>query len=56
VLPIKQEGQPVPPSDVSGQTWADHRDSCAAFVDPDHEQKLVRMIERALRKKVRGAI
>jgi hypothetical protein len=56
VLPIKREGQPVPPSDVSGQTWVDHRDSCAAFGDPDHEQKLVRMIERALRKKVRGAI
>jgi hypothetical protein len=56
VLPIKREGQPVPPSDVSGQTWVDHRDNCAEFADPDHEQKLVRMIERALRKKVRGAL
>jgi hypothetical protein len=56
VLPIKLEGRPKPPSDVSGQTWADYRDSGAAFVDEDHEQKLVRMIERALHKKVRGVV
>jgi len=56
VLPIKQEGRPRPPSDVSGQTWADYRDSGATFLDLDHDQKLVRMIERALRKKGRGAL
>lgn len=55
VLPIKREDRPKPPSDVSGQTWADYRDHGATFVDPDHEQKLVRMIERAIRKKGRGA-
>ncbi|MGA2261263.1 MAG: hypothetical protein ABSH28_07500 [Acidobacteriota bacterium] len=55
VLPIKLEGCPKPPSDVSGQTWADYRDNAAAFVDPEHEHKLVRMIERAVRKKGRGA-
>jgi len=55
VLPIKREGQPKPPSDVSGQTWADYREHAEAFVDPDHEAKLVRMIERAVRKKGRGA-
>jgi hypothetical protein len=56
VLPIKLEGRPKPPSDVSGQTWADYREHGAAFIDPDHAGKLVRMVERAVRKKVRGAV
>jgi len=51
VLPIKVQGLPRPPSDISGQTWADYRDNAKYFVDPDHEVKLVRMIERAVRKK-----
>jgi hypothetical protein len=51
VLPIKQEGQPRPPSDISGQTWADYQNDASIFVDPDHSQKLVRMIQRAARKK-----
>jgi hypothetical protein len=54
VLPIKLEGQPKPPSDVSGQTWADYRDNAATFLDSEHERKLLRMIERAVRKKGRG--
>jgi len=53
VLPIKLEGQPKPPSDISGQTWADYTDSAAAFSDPDHSAELIGMIERAARKKVR---
>lgn len=56
VLPIKREGQPKPPSDVSGQTWADYRGDAAVFVDPDHEPKLVRMIDRAVRKKGRRTV
>jgi hypothetical protein len=56
VLPIKKEGQPKPPTDVSGQTWADYRDNAATFTDSEHENKLIRMIERALRKKVRGVV
>lgn len=51
VLPIKVEGQPKPPSDISGQTWADYRDDGSRFVDDGHVAKMVRMIERALRKK-----
>jgi hypothetical protein len=43
VLPIKAEGKPTPPSDVSGQT--------CGVSGPDHEGKVVAMIERALRKK-----
>lgn len=56
VLPIKGEGKRKPPSDVSGQTWVDYRDSAANFIDPDHEQKLVRMIQRAIQKKGRGPV
>jgi hypothetical protein len=56
VLPIKVAGKREPPSDVSGQTWADYRDSAANFIDPDHEQKLFRMIQRAIQKKGRGPV
>ena len=51
VLPIKKEGQPRPPSDISGQTWADYRDSASEFVDAKHDEKLYVMVQRALRKK-----
>jgi hypothetical protein len=51
VLPIKKVGCAKPPSDVSGQTWADYEDNAARFADPEHEAKLVRMVERAVRKK-----
>lgn len=51
VLPIKAEGRPLPPSDISGQTWADYRESAMSFADTEHSEKLVRMVERAVRKK-----
>jgi len=51
VLPIKVKGRPKPPSDISGQTWADYTDSAATFDDPGHESKLVNMIERAAGKR-----
>ena len=51
VLPIKLEGRPSPPSDISGQTWVDYRDSGGEFIDPKHLEKLVRMVQRAARKK-----
>jgi len=53
VLPIKKEACPRPPSDISGQTWADYRNSAAEFIDSDHHGKLVRMVERAAKKKGR---
>ena len=53
VLPIKLRGRPRPPSDISGQTWADYEADAATFADPDHHAKLVRMVERAIRKKAR---
>jgi len=52
VLPIKEERCPKPPSDISGQTWADYRDSAIEFVDPRHHEKLMEMVERAVRKKM----
>jgi len=51
VLPIKLEGRPSPPSDISGQTWAEYQDNGSSFIDPDHTRKLFRMVERAARKK-----
>ncbi len=53
VLPIKLSSTPKPPSDVSGQTWVDYEGSGKTFVDPDHQGRLVRMVERAMRKKGR---
>jgi len=53
VLPIKHQGQPKPPTDVSGQTWVDYCDNAKTFAEPDHGSKLIRMIERAVRKKGR---
>ncbi len=53
VLPIRLHSQPPPPSDISGQTWAQYKGSAAEFLDPDHPDKLVRMVERAVRKKGR---
>ncbi len=51
VLPIKKVGCPKPPSDISGQTWADYSDNASNFVNPNHEEDLVAMIERAIQKK-----
>lgn len=51
VLPIKKEGCDKPPSDISGHTWADYINNGAEFIDSEHSQKLMRMVERAARKK-----
>jgi hypothetical protein len=55
VLPIKMKNCPKPPSDISGQTWADYEDSGQVFVDPDHSKKMTRMVERAARKRKKKA-
>ena len=56
VLPIKAAGRPKPPSDVSGHTWADYEDSASRFCDPDHQSKVVHMIQRAIRKKGKSSV
>jgi hypothetical protein len=53
VLLIKAEGQERPPSDISGQTWVDYRNSGEEWIDPHHHSKLVQMVERTARKKGR---
>ena len=54
VLPIKVLDRPKPPSDISGQTWADYEDSGKLFIDKDHQSKLMRMVERAARTKAKS--
>ena len=56
VLPIKRHDRPEPPSDVSGQTWVNYSNDAAAFDDPEHQNKLTRMVERAIQKKGRSAV
>jgi hypothetical protein len=51
VLPIRAENRPKPPSDISGQTWAEYRENAGYFHDPNHMEKLVRMVERVAIKK-----
>jgi hypothetical protein len=54
VLPIHAKGSAgVPPSDISGQTWAQYEDSAVKFVNPphdEHKRRLVAMVERAAKK------
>ncbi len=54
VLPIKNEGRPNPPSDISGQTWVEHKDSGATILDDKFDRKLVKMIERVMQRKGRS--
>lgn len=52
VFPIKKKGRRKPPSDISGQTWADYLESGSQFVDSGHAVKLVELVRRAVRKKL----
>jgi len=54
VIPVKERSSAKPPSDISGQTWADYEDSAQLFVDPEHDDKLLRVVDRAIRKKGRA--
>ena len=54
VLPIRAEGTPLPPSDISGQTWVTYQDSGRAFSAPDFKTNLVAMVARAMLKEWAG--
>lgn len=54
VLPIKKEGQPKPPSDISGQTYADYKENGKDYTSNSHSQDLIAMIERGMQKKQRN--
>lgn len=41
------------PTDISGQTWADYRDSGSIWIDLQHDAKMVELVRRAARLKVR---
>jgi hypothetical protein len=56
VLPGKLQDRPNPPSDISGQTWVQYRDSASTFVDQEHDAKLVALVERAHRRKLPTAL
>ena len=51
VFLIKGEGCPPPPSDISGQSFADYRNNAKEFPETDHPERLYRMVEQAIRKK-----
>ena len=51
VLPIKQHGCAKPPSDISGQTWADYTEDGSTFVNHNHNEEMLAMVERAIQKK-----
>jgi len=53
VLPIRNQDCPKPPSDISGQTYADYKNSAETFLSDNHGQEMISMIERALMKKNR---
>jgi hypothetical protein len=51
VLPIKKVGRSKPPSDISGQTWADYQNDGTGFTNPNHDDDILGMVERAIKKK-----
>jgi hypothetical protein len=51
VLPIKIFGKSKPPSDISGQTYADYKNDGSEFISKTHQTDLLAMIERAIQKK-----
>lgn len=51
VLPIRKKDCPKPPSDISGQTWAEYEEDGSTYADASHQKKLIEMIRLALRKK-----
>ncbi|MES1225410.1 MAG: hypothetical protein ABUT20_58555, partial [Bacteroidota bacterium] len=51
VLLIKNRNCPIPPSDISGQTYADYNSNAEQFLSSNHEQQMIGMIGRAVMKK-----
>ncbi|MGC1927711.1 MAG: hypothetical protein WA667_01945 [Candidatus Nitrosopolaris sp.] len=52
LLPIREREAPKPPSDISGQTWAEYIRDRLEF-SPGHTQRLLSMVEFAIMKKRR---
>ena len=48
VIPIKEKNHPKPPTDVSGQSWVDHENSCEKIITAEFDEKMLVAIKRAL--------
>lgn len=51
VFPIRCTDSPVPPSDISGQTWIEYSVNYTSWTDPDHHIKLCDLIRKVLHEK-----
>lgn len=51
ILPIREKSAPKPPSDISGHTWAEYENNGDKWLDPEHYNKIVKMIKIAMSKK-----
>ena len=51
VLVIKAQGCPLPPSDISGHTWVEYRDSGAIFVAANHDRNLLSFVRQTIQFK-----
>jgi hypothetical protein len=53
VLIIREKNSDKPPSDISGQTWAEYTKDASNFSDSTHQKELLIMVKLAARKKQR---
>ncbi len=51
VLPIKKHGCDKPPTDISGQTYADYINDAETFISSNHDTDMFAMVERVIMKK-----
>ncbi len=51
VFLIKAERSPKPASDISGQTWVEYVDNGLSFQDPEFEENLFELVEKAIGEK-----
>lgn len=56
VVPIRLKDRPVPPSDISGQTWIEYQDSAKVFPNIDLDNMLKDMITKAIKKKTNNSL
>lgn len=54
VWPIKKEGRPALPTDISGLTYSEYREDGRVFLSRHHHIQLVEMVERVMQRKREG--
>jgi len=50
-IPLKEENHSKPPSDISGQTWVDYKDSAETICASGFNEKLIGMFKRVIDNK-----